>query len=702
MFFCIFLIAQILICAVLLIFFVKRSQIKDQRTAAVFLALFLCASLFTADFFIPKMSICHDEIIVDAVEEKMLDSDNYEIAISGFMWGKYKMGIPKVTEGKWFFTDENVYTWRTQESDSHPSGLTSEISLSVPSGRNRALTFVKSKQGGTVSVLCCGQKTLIDTRDSSQVVLKNSGILKTAINFFFQLFITAVVMAVLLAAALSCLHIFCSADSKKRRRFVYAAIALAFLIWNIPYLSRQEFWLDEIFQIGFSGTGKSLLQTLMVTETTPPLFRLIANIWYNIMPYGEEYLLLLPTLFSAGFVYVMGLLGEETGGKHAGYIASLLAAVSPALLQSGVDEFRSNALLALLSAIGTYTYLRRNKGGKNTVGFTVCMVLLSYTHYFGVFLCGAFFIADMLGVIAKKKQLKHCIIPYIITVLFYIPWIIRFLQLGQIGAEAAWMTKPSPNAVYSLLVYLCGSQEMLLLLVTGAVAAVMGQLSQSHKNKERPYAVVLIPCIMIVCLYIYGSMIRPDATLWVSRYFLNILPCIVCLCACGIAYIGRLAATVLRKADTKILPSFKCTAYIILILILALNHIPVIASEYTPSKGQDFKGTANVIYTKPDIYDDDTLIVLVCQDYVKDGWYEYYLTMQDRRSAVNCASKADIPTNEAEAETFFERYNTIYWCYLQAETCPSFDQQLKEHYTLKEDDKTHLIRTYVRKGGENK
>lgn len=697
MFFIIFLFMQLLICTVLLFTFVKFPKFKNRRAAVPLLALLVSILLFYADSFIPKLAICHDTVTVTAVKSEVVDPDKYEVSVSGLKWGNYKIGIPKTVSGKWSYTDENTYTYAPQSDNSHPPGLTETISLSVPSGRNRALMFVQSKNGGNVSVLCCGKMSVSDTRNVSYVELKNSSLVKTLINFCFQLFITAVIAASALSVAVIYLKIFRNLDSKGQQKCVYAAVAAAFFLWNIAYLPRQEFWLDEMFQIGFSGTGKSLLQTLMVTETTPPLFRLTANIWYNIMPYGEEYLLLLPTLFGAGFVFVTGLLGYEIGGKHMGYASCLLAAVSPALLHSGVDEFRSNALLALLSAIGMYMYIKKRESPKSLAGFTVSMILLSYTHYFGVFLCGAFFLLDAASSVFEKKSPLTYIKPYAATFIFYIPWLIRFCSLGQIAFEASWMTKPSLNAIYSLLVYLSGSREMLLLLIIGTVAAATGKL-QPQNRRGRVLPVIFIPCIMIACLYAYGTFIRPEATLWTNRYFLNILPCIICLCAYAITYAGKLLSTAFRVFCPKMLPLFKRAMYIVLTLVLVINHIPVISAEYNASKYQDFKATADAVYAKPEIFDENTLTVILCQDYVKDGWNEYYLTMQGRRNAINCISKTDIPTDKSEAEKFFSNYKLIYLCYLQGEKCPSFDEQINEHYTLANDDKEHLIRTYVRNG----
>ena len=697
MFFIIFLFLQLLICAVLLFTFVKFSQFKSRRSAVPFLALFIAVVLLFSDLFIPKLAICHDIVTVTAVKNEVIDPDKYEVSVSGFKWGNYKTGIPKTVSGKWSYTNENKYTYTPQSDDSHPSGLTDTISLSVPSGRNRALMFAKSKSGGKISVLCCGKTSVSDTRNVSFTELENSSLIKTLINFCFQLLITAVTAASALYVAVIYLKIFLNSDSKGRQKCIYAVIAAAFFLWNVIYLPRQEFWLDEMFQIGFSGTGKSLLQTLMVTETTPPLFRLIANIWYNIMPYGEEYLLLLPTLFGAGFVFVTGLLGYELGGKNMGCVSCLLAAVSPALLHSGVDEFRSNSLLALLSAIGLYMYIKKQENAESSAGFTVSMILLSYTHYFGVFLCGAFFLLDAASSVFEKKSPLTYIKPYIVTFISYIPWLIRFLSLGQIGFAASWMTKPSLNAIYSLLLYLSGSREMLFLLAIGMVAAAMGNWQTQNKyNKAVP--VIFIPCIMIACLYVYGTFIRPEATLWTNRYFLNILPCIICLCAYAITYAGKLFGAAFRMFCPKALPLLKKAMFTVLVLILVINHIPVISAEYNASKNQDFKATADAIYAKPDIYGESTAAVILCQDYVKDGWNDYYLTMQGKRSEINCISKTDIPTDKAEAEKFFSKYKLIYLCYLQGEKCPSFDVQISEHYTLTNDDKEHLIRTYVRNG----
>lgn len=690
------LFSEITVCALLI--FLARKYFKDTigKIAAPVLAAIFIAGLFLANSWVQKIPVVYDEIGIVALGQRNEHSKGTEVSFAGLEMRGSLTEFPEISEGKWFFTTESNYMWRHKGDPRQPEGTTQSIIIKIPVGTDRTLLFKRSDWGGIARVGFWDQKIDIDTYESGKIALKDSGIKRQLVQFAGRLLIFTVIMF----AFASLIYLFSKAsqsqNEKTKRKAVYAGIALGFFVLTASYLNSQELWLDEMFQIGFSGTGKTLFETLMVTETTPPVFRLLANVWYNIVPYGEAWLLLLPTIFSALFVYTVGLLGEEAGGKYVGFTASVLAAFSSALLTHGAHEFRSNALLALLSALFMLYYVKRLKTGKYTAVFSVIMLLLAYTHYFGVFLCGAAFLLDIYFICCKKKNVKE-LVAYFIAAALFIPWVLRLLSLGHLGFEASWQPIPNVSAVYNLIIYLCGSVALAVLFILGTILSLR-LTKQQNKQQDIHFSFVFIAFIMIACLYAYGTFIRPQATLWSHRYFLNILPCVIVITALGMVWLGRLGVSLIDR----ILPSLKSTEFvkkivcIVLVVFLLLTNMPKISAGYTPPKGQDYKGAAETIYAHPDSYRDDSLVVFLCQDYVVDGWYEYYMTMQRKRDDVNCVDLSEIPTDKETAEKFFKPYKTIYLCYLQEYPCDIFTEQINEHYELVQNNQATCVRIYKR------
>ncbi|MBE6789171.1 MAG: hypothetical protein E7539_05835 [Ruminococcaceae bacterium] len=687
---------EVLFCA--LVIFICKKFLKNTigKIATPILAAIFIFCLFVANSWVQKMPIVYDEVGIVALGQKNEQSQGVDVSFCGVGIRGKKQDFPEISEGKWFFTTEENYMWRPHYDSRQPEGTTDSIVVKVPVGTARTLLFKKTVWGGLAQVGFWDQKVVIDTNTTSQIELKDSGIKRQLLQAAGRFAIFGVIICAFALVIYAFCRISQSKNEKIKSKAVYAGIALGFFAVSVSYLETQELWLDEMFQIGFSGTGKSLYETLMVTETTPPIFRLIANVWYNIVPYGEKWLLMLPTLFSAAFVYVTGLLGEQIGGKYVGFASAVLSAFSTALLVHGVREFRANSLLALLSAVFLLYYVKRLKTGKYAVAFSLVMILLAYTHYFGVFLCGAVFLLDVYYFFCKKKKLKD-FIPYIVAGFSYIPWMFRFLQLGQLGLTADWQLEPTFSAVYNLLLYLCSTVTLMVFFVSGIVFTFLDK-KQEKTSFDARFSLMFIAFVMIACLYAYGTFIRPQATLWTHRYFLNILPCIIAITAYGMVWIGRFVLSAFKRLtnDFKATGLVKKAVCILLVMFLAFTNMPKISASYTPPHNQDYKGAAETIYGHVDAYSYDSLVVFLCQDYVVDGWYEYYMTMQGKRDDIDYASVTKIPSEKEAAEEFFANYETIYQCYLQEYLCPSFTQQINEHYELVENNTSTCVRIYKR------
>lgn len=167
-----------------------------------------------------------------------------------------------------------------------------------------------------------------------------------------------------------------------------AGITLLALALRLATLSDQSFWLDEAYTLHLVRLGLGpMLRTIPHTESTPPLYYLLAWAWSHVIGSGEFSLRFLSALAGAGTVFLGGRIAGHVGGRRAELIAAALLAVSPLLVWFS-QESRAYALAALLTA-GSLLYLiaytesgaRYALGGWATLsGLALC------THYFTVFL----------------------------------------------------------------------------------------------------------------------------------------------------------------------------------------------------------------------------------------------------------------------------------------------------------------------------
>lgn len=164
-----------------------------------------------------------------------------------------------------------------------------------------------------------------------------------------------------------------------------AAIVIGAAI-RFSTLGMQSYHHDEAWTAGvvlhsnlFTTLGK-----VSATESTPPLYYLLAWGWTKLFGTGEWGLRSLSALFGVATIPVVYLIARRMAGGAAGAAAAALAAVNPALIWYS-QEARSYSLLVLLSALGFLFFLRARDGyaRRDLFWWVALSVLATATHYFG-------------------------------------------------------------------------------------------------------------------------------------------------------------------------------------------------------------------------------------------------------------------------------------------------------------------------------
>jgi mannosyltransferase len=171
------------------------------------------------------------------------------------------------------------------------------------------------------------------------------------------------------------------------RAAVLGLTALGALL-RFSTLGVQHLWLDEAVTQGLMQLNlHDLLTTLPASESTPPLYYLVARAWVVVFGSGEVGLRALSALAGTLTIPVAYSVGSTLASREAGLVTAALAAVSPALVWYS-QEARAYALLVLLCALSLLFLARALRGGGRpaVAWWAVTSMLAVLTHYFAGFL----------------------------------------------------------------------------------------------------------------------------------------------------------------------------------------------------------------------------------------------------------------------------------------------------------------------------
>lgn len=179
-----------------------------------------------------------------------------------------------------------------------------------------------------------------------------------------------------------------------RSRVFATAGALALLtgvagFLRFDRLGLQSFWVDEVvtWNLLHRSLWSLLRHGIPSSESTPPLYYVVAWIWVRLFGWSETALRSLSALVGTATVPVAYLAARTLAGARAALVAALLVAVSPILVWSS-QEARAYALFAFLAALSLLFFARlfRRYSRIDLVAWSTVAVLALTTHYFALFL----------------------------------------------------------------------------------------------------------------------------------------------------------------------------------------------------------------------------------------------------------------------------------------------------------------------------
>lgn len=449
-------------------------------------------------------------------------------------------------------------------------------------------------------------------------------------------------------------------DKERSCIWLYAGIAAAMFAGMVIYSGFQEFWYDEVYQIGLVGSGLSMgdvfTEYTQLKDYTPPLYALISYLWIRIVPFSFRYLLLISEMMTAVGVFVTALAAKKTMGRKAGLLAEIFAVTSSVLILAAGYEFRAYALYFMATALVLYTLAKRVSGeGKyNAVFYTLSLVLLFYSHYYGSIIVGVLFLLD-LGFAIARKQKYTVVFSYFISGFCFLPWLILVFLNRTRSITEFWVQPPDLQSIFNLTRYLCSENEFLIgifcLGMVGCLLNVVYKVTGKKFVYSSDAMEVYVPGILagvVIIMFLYGSVINPSGGIFYNRYFVGILPCCFWIMAYGVSKVWNRFSSLFRE-KRKLFLVFSITLFLVTFVINGNTFMNDIKKEQTIS----YTASVKELSRKEDISEPDTVVVTSDNSCVSGGVRMYFEKLF--HTEVKVISQHD--------ETFAEdvmRYKKIY------------------------------------------
>jgi len=173
--------------------------------------------------------------------------------------------------------------------------------------------------------------------------------------------------------------------------WLLAGVVLVGAWLRFATLGSQSYWFDEAqaaheLHLSFG----SMLNSMVVHETNPPLYFVLGWLWARVFGTGEVGLRSLSALAGTAVIPIAYLCGRELVSRRAGLMAAALAALSPFMIWYS-QEAREYMLLALLCGASLLYFARawHDSSRTNVVLWGVFSALAVLTHAFAGFLVAA-------------------------------------------------------------------------------------------------------------------------------------------------------------------------------------------------------------------------------------------------------------------------------------------------------------------------
>jgi hypothetical protein len=185
--------------------------------------------------------------------------------------------------------------------------------------------------------------------------------------------------------------------------------------------------------------AKRVIRAVFLSDTNPPLYYILLNIWTRLTGTSDAALRLFSTIWALACLPLIWCVGNRVGGKKMAWIACILFSLSPPALYYSA-EGRMYSLLWFLGLALIWSSLTLSNSGASLHKIFLWSIIAAaglLTHYFFAFVLTACFIWLMLY---PGKTLRiHLLLAIVLVAIIALPWYIHITDsLDRWRVTADW------------------------------------------------------------------------------------------------------------------------------------------------------------------------------------------------------------------------------------------------------------------------
>ena len=635
-----------------------------------------------------------DYITVRALNEKEVSAENTYITTQNIKDKNDNILRYKVVDGKWLDTNGGQ-RW----GGVSVTGLTDSITIRLQKGNNRKIDFHATRWGGkaAISFNSSSEKILSSYKDSDNdiisIPLPNTGsITKLGIINILLIFIeyfALEVVAFLLYKIKDKIILFI-----KRYQYECIAVGIAFVgfLIMLSFGNYKSTWMDDSATMGIAAKNRSLgnvIETILKEEsTTPPLYTIAWHYFSKLIPVGVGALTLWARMLSimantVGF-YVGAIVVRKGWNKYVGIIFEMLLITSNALIVNSGFAVRSYGFMILMSLLLLYVIIRRFEDGidsknKTTALYTVAILAICYTHYFGILTCFGFFLYECYLFIKKRYTYKF-IFSYIVAGAVYLPWlIVNYIITREQWGSVFWISPPNYSSIIAIVVWLLSSQELVMLCLTLGFFITLYKVKENRVDISLNIALIITIAVEIAIVFIYSKYINPKSSVWTHRYFLNLLPYMLIIASFGLVnVVSFFTEDKIKKVGF---------VYTVLAFLIFVNSNVVfrVKGDMEGMFYQPYREAAEYLLNQPDANSPDTLVLI--SSVYSTGW-DYYLSHNGKFEPLSYKKNFD--------GLDIQKYTKVYLLDIHIKLDDNNRKILEDNFHQISQDEKSTVQTYVR------
>ena len=674
-------------------FLFKKEGKRWIKTAALSLLTLASVLLLNTWLIFPS-----DTMTLTALNQKNEKAGGNSIVFQDVKQNLRKLSY-HVVSGIWLDT-EGQQKWGAYA----PDNLTPDLTLRIPKGKGREITFLSNKWTGIVEIRLNDGKDpkRVDTYsdvdgDFITAALPDTGNLgDVGFANILLLLLEAMGVGGLLFLLKSQFKRWVTCIRQHPYEFAYATVAVIGFIIMMMYGSIRSIWVDDTSTMGIANRSRSLLevlQTVMKEEpTSPPLYPLLWHLWAKIIPVGARHLTLwakFPSIVlnSIG-LYAMAIVVRRGWNQCIALISEVFLASSYILIVNSAYTVRPYGLLPLTTVLLLFSMVLREEDGfcstlKNSMIHLLAILAICYTHFFGILLCFGFFIYEVWKFAAKRISWKF-ILPYIVAGVLYIPWLlVAFKGANDMFGGTFWPEIPDLKGILVLFTWLSSNQLLFAAFcIVGIFLTIyyyiVGSDAASNKELSLNFSLVAAMAGVIFVAYIYSKYLKPQASVWVNRYFIELIPLMAILTAFGVYQ------TITLMLQSKAVPPILVSTIIAIVAYINSNVMGMVENDVRTTN-LPYREAADYLLGQMDADDDDTLILV--SSYFSNGW-DYYLTHNGKFNTMLYYSGL--------TGIDLSKYNRVYLLDLHVLLSDKDKESLEKEFHLVGQDPISTVYKYVR------